>query len=167
MRKAVRKFITFTDADNNCIRTGQYRKIPLVNKQQVKDLMDNANTSVNSANFLASSIDEKDPRWMSVYTGYYEALHILAEAFLQFDKYKIANHQCLFAFLCKNHPEFEKHWGFFEEARFNRNGVYYYGSKISHDDWAKAKPNYLACISALKKGINKKMKDYKDKAESE
>lgn len=109
MRKAVRKFITLADADSNCIRTAQYRKIPFANRQQVKDLMDNANTSINSANFLASSIEENDPRWMSVYTGYYEALHILAEAFLQFDNYKIANHQCLFAFLCKNHTEFEKY----------------------------------------------------------
>lgn len=119
--------------------------------------MENADTSINTANFVASSIGKEDPKWMSVYTGYYEALHILVEAFLQFENVKIANHQCLFAYLCKNHPELEFDWDFFEDVRFNRNGVYYYGKKITYEEWEKAKPNYNLYISALKTEIEKKM----------
>ena len=94
---------------------------------------------------------------MSVYIDYYDALHILAEAFLQFENRKIANHQCLFAFLCKNHPEFEFDWYFFEEIRFNRNGAHYYGKKIAYEDWEKAKLKFNLYVSALKKEIEKRL----------
>ena len=92
-----------------------------------------------------------------LYIDYYDALHILAEAFLQFENRKIANHQCLFAFLCKNHPELEFDWYFFEEIRFNRNGAHYYGKKITYEDWEKAKLKFNLYISALKKEIEKRL----------
>lgn len=149
------KFITLEEADELCKRSGEYKKLAFVNRQQIKSLLENAETNVNSANLIASSIDEKDPKWMSVYIDYYDALHILAEAFLQFENRKIANHQCLFAFLCKNHPEFD--WYFFEEIRFNRNGAHYYGKKIAYEDWEKAKLKFNLYVSALKKEIEKRL----------
>ncbi|MBI5072192.1 hypothetical protein HZA99_00070 [Candidatus Woesearchaeota archaeon] len=42
------------------------------------------------------------------------------DALIRFDKKKIANHQCLFAFLCKIHPELELSWDFFEKIRTKR-----------------------------------------------
>lgn len=154
------KFITLEEADVLCKGSGQYKKLAFVNRQQVKSLMENAETNLKTANLVASSIDENDSRWMSVYIDYYDALHILAEAFLQFENHKIANHQCLFAFLCKNHPAFEFDWYFFEEIRFNRNGAHYYGTKITYEDWEKAKPKFNLYIPALRKEIEKKLSSY-------
>ena len=151
------KFITLEEADELCKEGGQYKKLAFVNRQQIKSLLENAETNVNSANLIASSIDEKDPKWMSVYIDNYDALHILAEAFLQFENRKIANHQCLFAFLCKNHPELEFDWYFFEEIRFNRNGAHYYGKKITYEDWERAKLKFNLYASALKKEIEKRL----------
>ncbi len=153
----MREFISLEDQDNICKQTGEYKRLAYANRQQIKSLLENAQISINSANLVADSIEEKDPRWMTVYTSYYEALHILAEAFLQFENIKVANHKCLFAYLCKNHPEFQFDWDFFEDVRFNRNGVYYYGKKITYAEWEKAKPKFNLYIPALKKAIEKKL----------
>ena len=152
------KITTLQEADELCRRSGEYKKLPFANKQQIRSLIENADINISTANLVASSIGESDPRWMKVYTDYYEALRILVEALLQFDKLKIDNHQCQFACLCKTYPQLQFDWNFLEEIRFKRNRAHYYGEKISHEDWEKAKLRFNLYVTALKKEIEKRLK---------
>ena len=123
------RFSSLGEADDFCRRSGEYKKIAIANKRQIQSLVENAEININTAILVAGSIDAGDPRWLKVYADYYEALRILAEALLHFDRLKIDNHQCLFACLCKTHPELELDWKFFEEVRDRRNRSHYYGEK--------------------------------------
>ena len=86
------KITTLQEADELCRRSGEYKKLLFANKQQIRSLIENADINISTANLVASSIGENDPRCMKVYTDYYEALRILVEALLHFDRLKIDNH---------------------------------------------------------------------------
>lgn len=93
---------------------------------------------MDSANILRKNLQKSSSQWNSVYKLYYDALHELAESFLQFEKAKIDNHQCLFSYLCEKHPQLEFSWDFFEKVRTKRNGINYYGTPVDSDDWKDA-----------------------------
>lgn len=88
---------------------------------------------------------------------YYDAFHSLAEIIGRFDKIKIANHQCLFAYLCKTHEELELNWDFFEKIRTKRNGIMYYGSPATYEDWKEIEVQIQVYIITLKNHINGKL----------
>lgn len=96
-------------------------------------------------------------QWNSVYKLHYDALHGLVEGFLRFDKVKSENHQCLFAYLCKKHPELELDWDFFEKIRTKRNGINYYGTPVNQNDWKEAELQLTLYFNKLKKEIEKKV----------
>lgn len=95
---------------------------------------------------------------ISVYKLYYDALHELVESFLRFENVKIENHQCLFAYLCEKYQEFEFSWDFFEKVRTKRNGINYYGTPVSFDDWREVEIQFYLYIKRLKEEIKKNLK---------
>lgn len=141
----------------SCLAEGGINEIRETNKDKVKSLIENAQVILNSAQIVIKSINEQAKEWMSVYTSYYEALRIYTEALLIFDRVDIPNHQCLFAYLCVKHSNLELDWNFFERVRTKRNGVNYYGDKISYKDWKAVELQFNLYISVLKKEIEKKL----------
>jgi len=112
---------------------------------------------VESANIVKKSLPKQSNQWSSVYKLYYDALHELAESFLQFDKIKIDNHQCLFAYLCEKHPDSEFSWDFFEKVRTKRNGINYYGTPVAYEDWKEVEIQFNLYIKKLREEIRKKL----------
>ena len=153
----MQKFNTLYEADKWCKESGHYHKITFVNTRQIRTLIENAEIYINTADLVAESIDKEDPRWMTVYVNYYEALRIYVEAFLLFSNIKIKNHICLFAFLCKNYPKFGLDWNFFESVRIKRNGINFYGDHVFYNDWKAVELQFKLCISALRKGIEERL----------
>ena len=151
------KFKTKEEAYESCAADGYLRNLSQVNKERVKSLIRNIDTNIRSAKTLAKSLPKEDEGWMNVYTMHYEAIRICAEAFLIFEKIMSENHQCLFAYLCMKHPEFGFDWNFFEKIRTKRNGVNYYGERVSYDEWKAVEPQFNLYAPVLKKEIEKRL----------
>lgn len=144
---------------NSCVTNGFVREVRELNLQKVKSIMANADTDISSARILMRNIKKEDREWMTVYTAYYEAVRMLTEALLIFDRVDINNHQCLFSYLCFKHPEFEFDWNFFEKIRAKRHGVNYYGEQIAYKDWKSIEVQMNLYISAMREEIEKRLKE--------
>lgn len=95
--------------------------------------------------------------WSTIYKLHYDALHQLVEAFLRFDNVKSNNHQCLFAYLCEKHSELDLDWRFFEKIRTKRNGIQYYGTPTTQQDWKEIETQTKLYITTFKKLVEQKL----------
>lgn len=92
-------------------------------------------------------------RFNSAYKIHYDVFHTLIEGLLLFDHVKARNHQCLFTYLCVKHPELELNWDFFEKVRTKRNGIHYYGTLITANDWKEVALQFQLYINLLQKKL--------------
>lgn len=151
------KYLTGEEAFLKCKREGLFILLEEINKDKIKSAVNIAEADVKSANSIKSSISKESIQWSSVFKLYYGALHGLTQSFLEFERVKIDNHQCLFAYLCEKHPELEFNWDFFEKVRTKRNGIHYYGTPVIFNDWKEVELQFNLYISKLKERINKKL----------
>ena len=151
------KFKTVEEAYEWCKETGCINKTINVNHELIRTMLKNANTNISAAELIARSINENDPRWMNVYTNYYEAIKIMVKAHIMFDKINISNHVCLFAYICKEHPELNLDWKFFEKIRNKRNDANYYGKNITYKNWKEAEENMKRHIEIMNKDIKERL----------
>jgi hypothetical protein len=93
----------------------------------------------------------------TIYKLYYDILHTLVEAFVKIDKMKISNHECLFAYLCNEHPELEFDWNFFQKVRTKRNCISYYGTLVSKENLKEVELQFNLYIKSLQELINRKL----------
>ena len=156
----MRKPKTLEETYDSCTAGGLVNETEEVNLDKIKSLMQNVDRCLRTASIVIKDINQKDKEWMSVFLSNYDALRICAEAFVQFDKFDIPNHECLFACLCIKHPELEFDWEFLNNARKKRNGANYYGEHITYGDWKAAELQFKLYINALKKEINKKLESH-------
>jgi hypothetical protein len=142
---------TLAETYDSCIAEGY-----LQDRDQVEIGKVNTNL-VLSESFLkgASAVPEKDTE-SPKYILYYDALHLLVEALLVFDKVKSNNHQCLFAYICVKYPELELDWNFLERIRVRRNGILYYGSPITAQQFKEDEMGFKLYTSLLRKEIKKR-----------
>ena len=116
------EYLTREEAFLKCKKEGRFIVLEEPDVERIKATLIIAEADVESANILRRSIQKQSNQWNSIYKLYYDALHELSESFLQFERIKIDNHQCLFAYLCEKHSELELSWDFFERVRTKRNG---------------------------------------------
>ncbi len=152
------KYLTQKEAFMKCKKEGKFIFIDETDIEKIKSTLAIAEADIESANFIKKNLSRKSNQWNSVYKLYYDALHELVESFLRFEKIKIDNHQCLFAYLCEKHPELELSWDFLEKVRTKRNGISYYGIPVSSDDWKETEIYFILYIKRLKEEIKKKLK---------
>jgi len=67
---------------------------------------------MQTATDTAKTLPKDSIKWNSVYKLAYDSIHGMTQALILFDKVKIDNHQCLFAYLCEKHEELEFSWEF-------------------------------------------------------
>ena len=151
------EYLTQKEAFLKCKREGKFIFTEQVDEEKIKATLAIAEGDVESANILKKNLVQKSNQWNSVYKLYYDALHELVESFLRFEKVKIDNHQCLFAYLCENHHELDFSWDFFEKVRTKRNGINYYGAPVHFDDWKEVELPFYLCIKKLKEEIKKRL----------
>ena len=153
------KYLTKDEAFTRCRKDGKFIVTEGVDREKIKTTIVIAEADIESANTIKKGLDNKSSQWNTVYKLYYDALHELAESFLRFEKIKIDNHQCLFAYLCEKHPELELSWEFFEKVRTKRNGINYYGTPVEINDWKEVELQFNLYIKRLKEEINKRLQD--------
>lgn len=155
------EYITQKEAFLKCRKEGRFIVIEETDLKKIKSTLTIAEGDVEAANSIKKNLPKLSNQWNSVYKLYYDALHELAESFLRFDKIKIDNHQCLFAYICEKHPELEFSWDFFEKIRTKRNGINYYGTPITFEDWKDSELQFNLYINTLKDEIKKKIDFHK------
>lgn len=143
---------TLKEAYENCKANGIYLPQKEVDKPKIKTMLKIAEEDLETIEDLKN----KD-RYNTTYKLSYDILHTLTEAFLNFDKIKSTNHQCLFTYLCIKHPELELDWNFFEKIRTKRNGIHYYGSSVVKNDWKEINLQIKLYIKTLQKAIKRKL----------
>ncbi len=57
----------------------------------------------------------------------------------------------------------ELDWDFFEKIRTKRNGINYYGTPVTQDDLKEIELQINIYIKAIKKEVEKKIKEFKEK----
>ncbi len=151
------KYLTKEEAFLKCKKEGRFLVIEEIDVEKIKSTLKIADGDVEAANVIKKSAAKGDYLWNSVYKLYYDALHELTESYLRFEKIKIENHQCLFAYLCEKYPELEFEWDFFEKVRTKRNGINYYGLPVNDKNWKDVELQFTLYIKKLKKEIEKKI----------
>ena len=151
---------TLEEAYCNCEADGCIASLEMVDIKKIQSMFALAQTVYDTSEDVKKNLDSKSARWSVVYILHYDAVRELVDALIRFDKKKIANHQCLFAFLCKTHPELEVSWDFFEKIRTKRNGVQYYASPTTYMDWKEIELQFGLYFSTLKKKIEQKLEEY-------
>ena len=151
------EYLNQKEAFLKCKKEGKFIIIEQIDEERIKATLAIAESDVESANILKKNLLNKSKQWNSVYKLYYDALHELVEAFLRFERIKIDNHQCLFAYLCETHPELDFSWDFFEKVRTKRNGINYYGMPVNFDDWRETELQFNLYIRKLKDEIKKRI----------
>lgn len=151
------RFLTQKEAFLKCNKEGRFIVLEEIDFEKIKSALLISQGDVESADFLKKNLPKESNHWNSVYKLYYDALHELAECFLKLDKMKVENHQCLFAYLCENHPELEFNWDFFEKVRTRRNGINYYGLPVNFKDWKEVELQFKLYLKKLNEELKKRL----------
>lgn len=156
------KSLTQKEVFMDCKKEGKFIISEDTDLEKIKSTLIIAQADIDSSDLirkqLSGSQHSRDsPQWSSVFKLYYDALHELVEAFLRFDRIKIDNHRCLFAYLCNEHPELEFDWSFFEKIRTTRNGINYYGTPIDFEGWKEVELQIKLYTQKLIEEINRKL----------
>ncbi|MBS3135854.1 hypothetical protein J4401_02745 [Candidatus Woesearchaeota archaeon] len=149
------KYLTQDDAFMKCRKEGNFIVMEDTDAEKIESMVSIANADVEAANSIRKNLPKQSNQWNSIYKLYYDALHELVESFLRLEKIKIDNHQCLFAYLCEKHPELEFNWDFFEKVRTKRNGINYYGTPVSFENWKEVDIQFNIYIKKMKEEISK------------
>lgn len=156
-RNTMPKYLTQQDAFLKCKKEGKLIIVEEVEKEKIKAMLLIAEGDIAAGKTLKKDLPTKSNQWNSVYKLYYDALHELVVAFLHFEKIKSDNHQCLFVCLCEKHPEFDFNFDFFEKIRTKRNGINYYGSAVTFNDWKEVELLFTLYLKKLKEEIQTKL----------
>ncbi len=148
---------TLEEVHEGCIADDLIRDILEVEPQKARDLLENGDIYQEGAAERAKRLSKPDRKWMLVFVDWYEALRLYAEALAHLDKKKITNHQCLFTHLCTAYPDLELSWDFFERVRTMRNGVNYYGQKITYEQWRAVELQMALYVKAVRKAAEARL----------
>ena len=151
------KHKTIGEVYETCLADNFIKDIIGIEPQKVKDLLENGEIYQEGAVDRAKQLSKSDKKWMLVFVDWYETLRLYAEALVHMDKKKITNHQCLFAYICTVYPDLELNWEFFEMIRTMRNGVNYYGQKITYEQWKKAELQMTLYAKTIKRAVEERI----------
>lgn len=128
-----------------------------IRKEEMEEAKVKTNLKIVEEDFYTANLALENKRYNTAYKLHYDLLHSLVEALLCFDRVKSRNHQCLFAYLCHEHPDLELSWDFFEEIRTKRNGIHYYGTAVTSEDWKRVELQFKLYIKLIRKKIEEKL----------
>ena len=150
-----------------CENEGSFLPINEIEIGKIKSMLKIALTDLKSTKKWIINAKKDEGEWNAIFKINYDALHLLVEAFILFDKLKITTHKCLFIYLCEKHLKLELDWNFFEKIRTIRNGSVYYGKLITYKDWEEIQLQLDLYINSLKKEIELKLEEAEKPEEDE
>ncbi|MBI2133467.1 hypothetical protein HYU11_02180 [Candidatus Woesearchaeota archaeon] len=123
---------------NQCISEGYLQEPEEIDFEKVKSLLALA---IQDLNTLKQTIPimEKMENYSLIWSGKYEIIRQLVQGILFLEKISSNNHQCLYAYICVKHDDWDIDWETIETMRLLRNKIHYEGRPVSKDVWDRYK----------------------------
>ena len=113
--------------------------------ERVKSIINRANQRLERANNTKIS----ENTILFVVEDYYEVIKELLVAYLLKSGMRSKNHQCLFSYFYKKHPEYETEIVIISQMSFFRNRLCYYGESIPPEFYEKNKDQFTKIINII------------------
>ena len=111
---------------NDCLYSNSSIKIT-PDKGKAKSLIETAKERIESSN---KDINEKNANY--IFEDYYSSILEILHAIILFEGYKVNNHICL-GYYIKEVTRREDLFRIFDDCRFKRNSLVYYGKRMDFD----------------------------------
>ena len=142
---------------NQCVAEGNLQEPEEIDIEKVKSLLDNAEQDLDTLKDTVP-IMEKKKNFSLIWKSQYEILRQLVQGILLLEKIRSKNHQCLYAYICTKHREWDIDWKTIETMRLLRNGVHYEGRPVSADVWKEYKLKFDVYIRTFIRILREKLK---------
>ena len=137
---------------NDCIYSNSAVKIT-PDKEKAKSLIETAEDRIK---FSIRELNEKTANY--IFEDYYSSVLELAQALVLLDGYKINNHICL-GFFLRDVLKKEDLFRLFDDCRYKRNSLVYYGKRMDFDTAKDAIEKAKKLMGKLKSIIYEKLKN--------
>ncbi len=141
---------------NQCVAEGNLQEPEEIDIEKAKSLLENAEQDLDT---LKETIPvmEKKKNFGLIWKSQYEIIGQLVQAILLLEKIRSENHQCLYAYICTKHKEWDIDWETIETMRLLRNNVHYDGRPISEENWKNYKLKFDVYTKTLIKILKEKI----------
>ncbi|NOZ80789.1 MAG: hypothetical protein GXP63_03890 [DPANN group archaeon] len=119
---------------DSCVADGHLYNMKEADAERATTLLEIAEQD-SSTLAETSPIMEKMKNFSLLWSSRYEVIRKLVDGILLLEMIKSDNHQCLYAYLCLKHDEWEIDWETIETMRLLRNAVHYEGKPIKEETW--------------------------------
>jgi hypothetical protein len=143
---------------DECLISGCVTEKKDTDLEAVKSLKEKADTILDSIKEKDKTINKDNADWTLLFKENYDALRLLIDAYLHFDKIIVENDLCKFACICTRNPNFDLNWDFLEHIRLKRDAVDNSGLMMNHNDRRALKLEFELHIHKLREEIGKNLK---------
>ena len=145
---------------DSCLAKGHIYYLVEADFERVKTMLWIVELDI-AANESVSHAVEKMRNYSLLWKSRYDVIRQLVDAILLLEKVKSNNHQCLYAFMCTKHPEWDIDWKTIETMRLLRNGAYYEGRPVTQESWKEFKLKFDIYIKTFLAILKEKLKEEK------
>jgi len=143
---------------NQCVAEGKIQEPEEIDIEKAKSLLDIAEFDLKSIRDT-TPILEKNKNFGMIWSSRYEIIRQLVQGILLLEKVNSGNHQCLYAYICVKHKDWEIDWKTIETMRLLRNGVHYEGRPVNAETWREYKLKFEIYIKTFIKIFKEKLKN--------
>jgi len=145
---------------NQCVAEGYLQEPEDVDIEKAKSLLDNVAQDLDTLKDT-TPIMERKKNFNLIWSSRYEIIRQLVQGILLLEKVNSENHQCLYAYICVKHEEWDIDWETIETMRLLRNGVHYEGRPIAAETWKEYKLKFEVYTQTFNKILKEKLQNQK------
>lgn len=142
---------------NRCVAEGNLQEPEEIDTEKAKSLLDNAEQDIDTLKDTLP-IMERKKNFSLIWSSRYEIIRQLVQGILLLEKVNSNNHQCLYAYVCAKHADWDIDWETIETMRLLRNGVHYEGRPVNADTWKEYNLKFEIYTKTFIKILQEKLK---------
>ena len=151
------KLKSLDEVYNQCVTEGNLQEPEEIDREKAKSLLDNAELDVKSSKDTIAIL-ENNQNFGKIWSDRYEIIRQLVQGILLLEKVNSNNHQCLYAYICVKHADWDIDWEIIETMRLLRNGVHYEGRPVNGEIWEQYKIRFEIYTQTFMKLLKEKLK---------
>ncbi len=142
---------------DSCVADGFLYNMKEADSEKAKTLLENAEQDIDTLKYTIP-IMEKKKNFSMMWSSRYEIVRQLIDGILLMERIRSDNHQCLFAYICIKHKEWDIGWETIETMRLLRNRVHYDGRPVTEEAWKEYKLKFEIYTQTFMKLLKEKLK---------